>query len=134
MSGGGCQEGDAIEVRRPTGAGSPTVTISDNTVSDYQKTGILVSGSVTAAVSGNIVDGYGTVDFIAQNGIQVSGGATGRLSNNTISDNFYTPKSYTACGLLIYKAGGLLVDKSNSFSGNEKDVCTYGKGGTFKPV
>jgi parallel beta-helix repeat protein len=133
-SGDGCQEGDAIEVRRPTDAGSPPVTISGNTVSHYQKTGILVSGSVTATVANNTVDGYGKVDFIAQNGIQISGGATGRLSNNSISDNFYTPKSYTACGVLIYKAGGLLVDKNNSFSGNEKDVCTYGKGGTFKPV
>jgi parallel beta-helix repeat protein len=133
-SGDGCQEGDAIEVRRPTGAGSPPVTISGNTVSHYQKTGILVSGSVTATVANNTVGGYGKVDFIAQNGIQISGGATGRLSNNSISDNFYTPKSYTACGVLIYKAGGLLVDKNNSFNGNEKDVCTYGKGGTFKPV
>jgi hypothetical protein len=133
-SGDGCQEGDAIEVRRPTGAGSPAVTISGNHVSKYQKTGILVSGSVTANVHDNTVDGYGKVEFIAQNGIQISGGATGRLSNNSISGNYYTPKSYTACGLLIYKAGGLLVDKDNSFSGNEKDVCTYGKGGTFKPV
>jgi hypothetical protein len=133
-SGDGCQEGDAIEVRRPTGAGSLAVTISGNVVSHYQKTGVLVSGSVTANLNHNTVDGYGKVDFIAQNGIQVSGGASGRLSFNSINDNNYTPKSYTACGLLIYKAGGVLVDKNNSYSGNEKDVCTYGKGGTFKPV
>jgi hypothetical protein len=73
VSGGGCQEGDAIEVRRVTGAGSSAVTISGNHVSDYQKTGILVSGLVTATVADNTIDRYGKVGFIAQNGIQIRG-------------------------------------------------------------
>jgi len=34
--------------------------------------------------------------------------------------------------VLIYQAGGLLIDKTNTYTDNEKDVCTYGKGGTFK--
>ncbi|MCZ3387695.1 MAG: DUF1565 domain-containing protein [Actinomycetia bacterium] len=134
LSGDGCQEGNAIEVRNTSVTGIPSVTVTGNTVSKYQKTGIIVSGKVSAVVVGNTVTGYGPVDFIAQNGIQVSRGATARVGNNTISDNFYTPKSYTACGLIIYKAGGVLVEKTNTYSGNEKNVCTYGKGGTYSTI
>ena len=130
--GDGCQEGDAIEVRNTAATGTPSVIVTGNTVSAYQKTGILVTGEVSAIVTGNTVTGHGPVDFIAQNGIQVSYGAAAHLGDNTISDNFYTPKSYQACGVIVYKAGGLLIDKTNAFSGNEKDVCIYGKGGTFK--
>ena len=131
-NGDGCQEGNAIEVRNTEVIGTPSVNVTGNTVSDYQKTGVLVKGQVSAEVTDNKVTGYGPVNFIGQNGIQVSAGATAHLGNNKISDNFYSPKSVTACGLLIYQAGGLLIDKTNAFSGNEKDVCTYGKGGTFK--
>jgi hypothetical protein len=133
-SGDGCQEGDAIEVRNTTGSATPTVAVSGNTVSRYQKTGILVTGPVSATVTGNIVTGYGSTTIIAQNGVQVSYDASARVANNTVSGNFYAPKSYDACGLIIYKAGGVLVEKNNTYSGNEKDVCTSVKGGTFKPV
>jgi len=131
-AGDGCQEGNAIEVRNTAGAGTPAVTVTGNTVTSYQKTGVLVKGPVSAVVTGNTITGYGPSVLIAQNGIQVSAGATAHLGNNTISDNFYTPKSYQACGVLIYQAGGLLIDKTNTYTDNEKDVCTYGKGGTFK--
>lgn len=127
----GCQEGNAIEVRNSSATGTPSVTVTDNVISDYQKTGILVTGQVSADVSRNTVTGYGPVAFIAQNGVQVSRGATARVRGNMIADNDYSPKSYTACGLIIYKAGGVLVEKTNKYSGNEKDVCTYGKGGTY---
>ncbi len=131
-SGDGCQEGNAIEVRNTIGTGTPSVTVTDNVVTAYQKTGILVKGQVSADVTHNMITGYGPVDFIGQNGIQVSYGAAARLGTNTISNNFYTPKSSTACGVIIYKAGGLLIEKTNIYSDNEKDVCTYGKGGTYK--
>ena len=108
-----------------------TIAVTGNTVSNYQKTGILVNGQVSAVVSGNTVTGYGPVAFIGQNGIQVSRGATARLGGNTISNNYYSPKSVTACGVIIYKAGGVLIEKTNTYSGNEKNVCTYGKGGTY---
>ena len=62
----------------------------------------------------------------------MSYGATALIGGNAISSNFYSPKSYDACGLLIYHAGGVLIEKTNTFSANEKDVCTQGKGGTFK--
>ena len=134
-AGDGCQEGDAIEVLNGTGESQTQVTISDNEVVDYQKTGILVDGPVAAVVTGNTVDGYGPVTFIAQNGIQVSDGASALVDENSVSDNYYTPKSYVACGLLIVDAGGVKIGKANRYADNERNTCTYyGKGGTYKPV
>jgi len=131
--GDGCQEGNAIEVRNTAGGPTPSVSVTGNTASSYQKTGVLVKGAVSAVVTRNTITGYGPVDFIAQNGIQVSFGATALVADNTISDNFYTPKSVEACGLLIYQAGGVKVGK-NTFSGNEKNLCNVSRGGTFGGV
>jgi len=126
--GDGCQEGDAIEVRNSAATGMPSVTVTGNTVSAYQKTGILVNGPLAAVVTGNTITGYGPVGFIAQNGIQVSRGATAQVTDNTISNNFYTPESDYACGLIIYQADGVKVGK-NSFIGNERNLCNIGRGG-----
>jgi len=133
-SGDGCQEGDGIEVRNSEGAATPQVTVTGNTVSDYQKTGVLVTGLVSAVVTGNTISGYGPVGFTAQNGIQVSFGATALVSSNTISKNFYTPKAYDACGLLICQADGVKIGR-NTFSANEKNLCNFARGGgTFGGV
>ena len=129
----GCQEGNAIEVRNTAGGAAPSVSVTGNTTSVYQKTGVLVKGAVSAVVTGNTITGYGPVDFIAQNGIQVSFGASALVSGNTISGNFFTPKNVDACGLLIYQAGGVKVGK-NTFFGNEKNLCNVSRGGSFGGV
>lgn len=138
----GCQEGNAIDVRNTAGTGQPSVTISGNTVSGYQKTGILATGSVAASITNNTVTGDGAIAYIAQNGIQISDGATATLTANTVSANNYTPPKVTACGLLLFKAGGVSASKNgisslksdNTISGNETDVCNFGKGGGFDPA
>jgi len=132
-NGDGCQEGNAIEVRNTPvegvpQVGTPQVAVTGNVVSDYQKTGVLVKGQVAGIVTGNTVTGYGPVGFIAQNGIQVSAAATAQVTGNAISDNFYAPEAWDACGLIIYDAGGVKLGK-NTFSGNEKNLCNVGRGG-----
>ena len=96
--GSGCQEGNAIEVRNApfdtTGA-DVTANISANTVSAYQKTGIVVNGSVQATVTNNVVVGLGPVDYIAQNGIQVGFGGSAFIRGNTVTGNSYSPASDT---------------------------------------
>src|SRR5207245_7890215 len=77
------------------------VTISDNVVRRFQKTGIIANGGVDAIIGRNIVEGVGPVDFIAQNGIQIGFGATALVSANSVSGNDYTPNTFFACGLLI---------------------------------
>lgn len=128
----GCQEGNAIEVRNFTaGGGVPTtkvvVTVSANTVGDYQKNGITINGGTIATVTGNSVTGDGPVDYIAQNGIQIGYGATASVQDNVVSGNSYTGVE-VACGLLMYDAAGV-KQKKNTLADNEKSVCNFGRGG-----
>ncbi len=59
-----------------------------------------------------------------------------------MSKNSYSPPKITACGLLIYKAGGVSASKAglsyvkaeNDFHNNETNVCNFGKGGGFVPA
>ena len=135
----GCQEGNAIEARNFAGEtlSSPdrtTVTISDNVVRDYQKTGILISGNVDALVTRNVVQGIGPNAIIAQNGVQIGFGATGLISANQISGNDYTPNTFFACGILIADADGVdRKQQDNLFADNEKDTCGFAKGGNYEP-
>jgi len=113
-------------------------TISDNTVSLYQKGGIVVRDGGQVTINENNVTGEGPISYIAQNGIQVSFGASARLFDNDVILNNYEPAKVTACGLLIYKAGGVsgelkagmsYIKADNSFHDNETNVCNFGKGG-----
>jgi len=73
------------------------------------------------------------VPLAAQNGIQVGFGATASVRGNTVSGNDYTPKSFVACGLLLFEADGVRAS-ANTYSANERDVCNFGKGGgQFNP-
>lgn len=135
----GCQEGNGIEARNFVGesmssSDRTTVTISDNLVQRYQKTGILVGGNVDAIVTRNVVQGVGPSNVIAQNGIQIGFGATGLISANTISDNDYTPNTFVSCGILIADADGVdRKQQDNLFMDNEKDTCGFAKGGNYEP-
>jgi hypothetical protein len=126
----GCQEGNAIEARNVDAlAGTQmAVTISGNTVSDYQKNGITANGNVAATVTDNTVTGDGQIDYIAQNGIQVGFGATALIRGNTVTGNWYTPESYVACGLLYFEAEGV-KQQANSLDENERNLCNFGRGG-----
>jgi predicted extracellular nuclease len=128
----GCQEGNAIEVRNaPFDTTGPdvSVTITDNVVNDYQKTGILVNGSVQATLTGNDVSGLGPVNYIAQNGVQISRGATATVDGNRIADNWYIGSAdAVSCGLLAFQADGL-KQKRNVFVANQQDFCNVGRGG-----
>ncbi len=126
----GCQEGNAIEARNvDASAGTQmAVTISGNTVSDYQKNGITANGNVAATITGNTVTGDGQIDYIAQNGIQVGFGATALIRGNTVTGNWYTPESFVACGLLYFEAEGV-KQQANSLDENERNLCNFGRGG-----
>ncbi|HET9944183.1 MAG TPA: right-handed parallel beta-helix repeat-containing protein, partial [Actinomycetes bacterium] len=128
----GCQEGNAIEARNApfdTTGPDTTVSITGNVVDDYQKTGILVNGSVKATVTGNDVSGLGPVPYIAQNGVQVSRGATATVESNRIADNWYTGSADAiSCGLLLFEADGV-KQKRNVFVANQQDLCNFGRGG-----
>lgn len=118
-----------------------TGMIDGNTVSAYQKGGIVVNGvnsvsgaATTAIVTNNTVSGLGPVVFIAQNGIQVSRGSVAEVRGNTISGNFYTGEvgvgpnpggqnpegwEFFSTGLLLFQAGAGTKTSDNHFSGNQ---------------
>jgi predicted extracellular nuclease len=126
----GCQEGNGIEVRNePFDTTGPdvSVTVQGNTVTDYQKTGIAMNGSVVVSGVDNVVTGWGPTGVIAQNGIQVGFGATAFLRGNSVSGNSYTGPD-VACGLLFFEADGVR-QQANTLVANERDVCNFGRGG-----
>ena len=120
---------------------SASGTLSGTTITKYQKNGVVISGTgAKVSLLNNTVVGEGPVTYIAQNGIQISFGASARLVGNDVSLNNYTPSKVTACGLLIYKAGGVsgatktgisYIKADNNFHDNETNLCNFGKGGGF---
>jgi len=120
----GCQVGLAINVESDTGA--PAVTISYNSVRNYQKNGITASGPGTGGgpavtVTSNTVIGIGATTAIAQNGVQIGYGATGTVKFNSVIDDIYTnppcggmsePPCYGSSGILIYASAGVTVSNN----------------------
>jgi hypothetical protein len=79
-------------------------------------------------VQNNSVTGQGPVGYIAQNGIEIAAGASALVKGNTVTRNWYTGPTYTACGLLFFQAGGV-KQQSNSLSANQTNLCNAGRGG-----
>ena len=120
--GSGCQEGNGIEVRSSlvaAGQRPRRVTIANNRVTGYQKTGVLVTGSVDADVAQNRIAGLGPVDVIAQNGIQLSLGARGRIERNRVEQNVYTGGGVASIGILVLEAGSPLEIERNRVEDND---------------
>lgn len=112
----------------PTGSAA-TGTLSGSTITGYQKNGVVVSGPrASVTVQDNTVTGQGPVGYIAQNGIEVAAGASALVKGNTVTRNWYTGPTYTACGLLFFQAGGV-KQQSNSLSANQTNLCNAGRGG-----
>jgi len=87
-------------------------SITNTTISGYQKNGISVDGpGSNATISNDTIEGSNRDNFfspiIAQNGIQISRGAGGQVRKSTISGNTYTGEApATATGVLIYGGCG----------------------------
>jgi hypothetical protein len=128
----GCQNGEGIRVGRDSVPTAGHATIDNVIVTGYQKNGITVDGSgSTGKITNTTVTGVGQTAVIAQNGVQVSRGAAATVSTSTIRDNWYTPKTFVACGLLVFSANGV-NDANNTYLNNEKDKCGGGRGGTYE--
>ncbi len=86
----GCQSGNGIEVETASGSAS-NVSVTDNSVWDYQKNGITGNEPGTQLFADrNVVSGIGPTPGAAQNGIQIGFGASGTLKNNTVTDNIWS--------------------------------------------
>lgn len=121
---------------------SRTVKIVNSTITDYQKGGVVLSGSgLTADVENVTVTGAGQTSVTAQNGIQVSYGASGTVKDNTVSGNYCTlansndnctadpagsdPNADGATGILLYQAGSVTVS-GNTVNNNQFGIWSVG--------
>jgi hypothetical protein len=116
----GCGLGFAIYVASNTGA--PAVTISNNSVRNYGKNGIIATGvgnsipGPNVTLTGNTVVGIGATTEIAQNGIQLSLLATGKITSNYVVDDIYInppdcalSTCWGSSGILLYASPGVSV-------------------------
>lgn len=87
-------------------SGSTKGTVQNNSVSAYQKGGIVVSctGS-NVDVRNNVVEGQGPVNYIAQNGIQFGVGADGSATGNIVTGNSYTGAGQASSGGILVFGG-----------------------------
>lgn len=117
-----------------------TGTVSGNTVSDYQKNGITVTGDGTSVtVTNNTVDGNGAIPYIAQNGIEFGFGASGIARGNSIQGMWYTGATWTSTGLLLFDVNANAVKTSNNMLRNnqteyaliESHACAKMHGGVY---
>jgi hypothetical protein len=132
LTGQGSQHGTAVYYRG-LGTGSATGTVSGNTITNYQKGGITVSGKVSATITSNHVIGQGPVSWIAQNGIQMGYGAKGSVTSNTVTGNAYTGSNLASSGGILVVGGpffslpyttGLTISK-NTLTGNDVGVWLF---------
>ena len=128
---GGCPSGQGIFIQSfsqsayASTGGTATVSVTNNSVHDYQKTGIIADGDGTnATIQHNHVVGLGPISYNVQNGIQFSRGATGTASGNTIANDVYTGSNpYGASGILVYASENVSV-LSNDVGSTQLGVAT----------
>ena len=116
----GNQRGNAIVVINSDSM-ARSVVIDGNTVEDFQKNGVSVSGAgLTATITANTVTGSGFLpasNAIAQNGIQISSGAGGEIDGNTVAEIGYQRGDFVTTGVLAFGAADGLKITNNDFTG-----------------
>ncbi len=128
----GCQSGDAVDV---ISTGTPTtVTVSNNSIHDYQKNGVTANqDGTTAVVRNNVITGVGPTAGAAQNGIQIAFGAGGEVIGNNVSNNEWSPCavaascSTAATGILVLDSNHVTVAQ-NTLSSNQLGVYVQADG------
>ncbi len=126
----GCQEGNAIEARNAPFDGSGTnplsVEIAHNVIDDYQKTGIVANGNMTANIHHNQVGDSAIQANLAANGIQLGFGASGSITQNQVDGNQWLGNSDdVATAILVYASGGADVSKNNIRGNAEIGIYVY---------
>lgn len=119
-----CPNGLGIYAESGGGAVT-TVTISNNTVRNYQQNGITANGfgdgsaGPAATITNNTVPGTGATATSGKNGIQIGFGATGQITGNTTIQDIYALSSNNGdagVGILVFASSGITV--SNNVVGN----------------
>jgi parallel beta-helix repeat protein len=123
----GCQEGNSIEVRNApfdgTHPATKAVLVERNTVSRFQKTGIIANGDVRVMVTQNQVGPSATQANLAANGIQLGFGALGVVEKNNVAGNSWCCVDAVATGILLFDtSAGVLVEKNDVFGNADTGI------------
>ena len=118
-----CEEGYGIEVRNSDGNARISVTIEHNTVDQYQKSGIVVTGAADAWIHHTDVGASAAQALLPANAIQLGPGAGGVIELNTIRGNTSGVETAGTAVLLASSARGTVV-RANTIIGNA-DVGIY---------
>jgi len=110
----GLQHGSGLFIDGGTTPGLE-VSVTGTTITDFQKTGALITG-VVVNFSGNTITGIGGTALTAQNGLQIFD-AEGIVDGNTISGFGYTGPIYAASGIIAYEPTGPLSITDNVITG-----------------
>ena len=102
-----------------------TATITNDTIMDYQKDGIVVYGGSSATITGNTIATAGPTSVLAQNGILIDATATATITGNTITGNQYTgpgsgPNPITntpGAGIIVLGSAALWAIRSPATTG-----------------
>lgn len=133
----GCQSGRAIVVGSMAHGQTGAATIAGNTITGYQKSGIVVDNAGSfASITNNMVSGVGPTTAIAQNGIQIMQGASANVSGNTVSGNECDvascgpdPMTQTqSVGIMTYQGGAGTTISGNTLTGNDIGVYAWAPG------
>jgi len=131
----GCQNGQGIWVgHHDTFVEVGTATITNNTITGYQKGGIVIDNTGSdATIAGNTITGVGPTATIAQNGVQISRGATANVSGNDISGHVYSPGGTWSGGVLVFWTSNVTVS-GNSVDANNAGIFVYDWPASGDPV
>jgi parallel beta-helix repeat protein len=100
--------------------------ITNSTITDYQKSGIVTGGNgTTVTVTGTTITGVGPTAVIAQNGIDINPGTTtATITSNTISGNEFIGTNSGPNPISNTQSDGILIDGSSPSPGTPNTVVT----------
>lgn len=121
-----CHEGNAIEIRNApydgTHPDTKTVDIQRVHIYDYQNTGIVVNGDVTAIIRSSRIGQAFDDEYLPANSVQFGFGSSGSLNHNAIAGNSLDgPAKSFGTAILIYLAEDIVI-KKNNVGGADTDI------------
>jgi hypothetical protein len=127
--GSACDEGIGIEVRHAAEDAVPlAVEIAGNLVTRYQKSGIVVHGSVDAHIYGNEIRASGAQDRLSANALQVGPRAYARVTANTITANTAPGDGAAGTGVVLIEARAGTVLSGNLILGGDVGIYVLSSG------
>ena len=123
----GTQNGIAVRAGSVSANQTGALDFTRVTVSDYQKSGIIVSNNgSTGSFKDGLVMGVGATPAIGQNGFEIVDGATATITNNTIAGNLCNNANCGAdpvnqsqsAGIIVIAAGQTTIN-GNTISNND---------------